>query len=134
MATCIRISESTGLALHTMTLLSESPDAMVSNQQIAEMLDVSAHHLAKVHQRLVKAGLLKAVRGPNGGFRLGRSAETITLIEVVEAVDGPFRADQCLLGRPVCRRIGCPLGAFSSSINQQVVDYYTTTTVDQLKG
>jgi len=128
------MSESTALGLHTMTLLAESPDAMVSNQEIALSLDVSAHHLAKVHQKLVKAGLLKAVRGPNGGFKLGRAAYTIVVMEVVEAIDGPFHTDQCLLGRPVCQRVGCPLGKFSSSINQQVGDFFRTTTVDQLKG
>jgi Rrf2 family protein len=90
--------------------------------------------LAKVHQRLVKSGLLRAVRGPNGGFRLGRSADTIFVIEIVEAADGPFRPDQCLLGRPVCQRVGCPLGAFSSAINKQVEEYFRATTVAQLKS
>jgi len=115
-----------------MTLLAESPEQTVSNQDLAALLDVSAHHLAKVHQRLARAGLVKAVRGPNGGCSLAKPAETITLLDVVVAIDGGLNTDQCLLGRAVCQRVGCPLGKFSDSINQQVVDYFKSTTIDKI--
>ncbi|MGO8671659.1 MAG: RrF2 family transcriptional regulator, partial [Capsulimonadaceae bacterium] len=109
-----------------------APDAMVSNRDVAEGLQVSVHHMAKVHQRLVRAGLLTAIRGPHGGFRLGRPAASIRLIDVVEAIEGPFQPEQCLLGRPKCQRTGCILGKLSDSINQQVNEFLTNTTADQL--
>ena len=47
----------------------------------------------KVLTPLVSAGVLRSLKGPNGGFRLARAASQITLLEVVEAVDGPLRAE-----------------------------------------
>jgi len=131
-ATCLRISEAGALALHTVGVLAGTPDALASNKDIAASLGVSEHHLAKVHQRLVAAGIARAVRGPSGGFRLARPASEITLLEIVEAVEGPFRPDQCLLGRPACSRAGCVLGKISSSINRQVTDFLAATTAESL--
>jgi Rrf2 family protein len=53
---------------------------------------VPATYLAKQLQALVRAGVLSATTGPRGGFRLARPAEQITLLQIVEAVDGtsPF--------------------------------------------
>jgi Rrf2 family protein len=54
--------------------------------------DVPAGYLAKQLQALVRGGVLSAVTGPRGGFRLARPAEQITLLQIVEAADGtsPF--------------------------------------------
>lgn len=132
MTPCLRISEAAALALHTVELLAGSVGVLVPNSQLAARLQVSEHHLAKVHQRLVRSGIARAVRGPSGGFSLARPAAEIKLLEVVEAVEGPFRPHQCLLGRPLCRREQCVLGAFSSSINQQVRDFLQNTSVADL--
>jgi Rrf2 family protein len=132
MSTCLRISEAGALALHTVGILASSVDKLVSNQEIAARLKVSEHHLAKVHQHLVKAGIARAVRGPSGGFALARPASEITLLEIVEAVEGPLRPSQCLLGRPKCAKDNCVLGALSSSINKQVESFLTNTRADSL--
>lgn len=130
--TCIRISEAVALAFHTLGVLVRSPEQLVSNQDIAGSLKVSSHHLAKVHQRLVHNGIIKAVRGPSGGFQLAKPANEILLMEVVQAIEGNFEPDQCLLGRPACQRGTCVLGKLSASINHQVREFLITTTVDQL--
>jgi len=133
MATCLRISESVALAFHTMSVLAEaSSKTMISNQEIAEQLHVSVNHLAKVHQRLVRAGILQAVRGPKGGFRLARPAVEITLMAIVEAVAGWSEPDQCLLGRPGCAKANCVLGAFSAQINRLMYEFLVGTTVADL--
>lgn len=133
MSTCLRISEAAALALHTVGALAQSPGEMVSNQTLAAHLKVSEHHLAKVHQRLVKAGLVRAIRGPRGGFQLARPAEEIKLLEVVQAVEGTFTPQQCLLGRPACVSGQCVMGQFSQSLNRQVREFLETTTADSLK-
>ena len=128
----LRISEASALALHTVGVIARNPDAKVSNLDIASRLAVSEHHLAKVHQRLVHCGILHAVRGPSGGFQLARPATAITLMEIVEAVEGPFAPSQCLLGRPKCQSDCCVLGVVSNSINEQVREFLVTTTADKL--
>ena len=128
----LRISEASALALHTVGVLAAQRDSQITNQDISASLNVSGHHLAKVHRSLVRAGILIAVRGPSGGFRLARDPEEIRLIQIVEAIEGPFEPSQCLLGRPKCQSDCCVLGKMSSSINEQVRTFLNDTTADKL--
>ena len=132
MSSFMRISEAASLALHTVGMLAEEPDDVIATREIASRLAVSENHLAKVHQRLSRAGIVTAVRGPAGGFRLARPAADIKLIEVVEAIDGSCRPSQCLLGRPLCRRSSCMLGGLSDAINRHVIEFLSKTSVAQL--
>ena len=132
MFTCLRISDAASMALHAVDILARSAGRLASNQDIADVLGVSANHLSKVHQRLARAGIVKATRGPGGGFELGRPASDIRLMAVVEAVDGPFTPVRCLLGRPECLREQCLLGALSDQLNSQVLDFLNGTTVADL--
>src|SRR6516165_5785541 len=63
----------------------------VSSQEIAKKRELPERFLLKVLKPLVSAGILQSVRGPGGGYRLARPATKITLLEVIEAVDGPIR-------------------------------------------
>jgi Rrf2 family protein len=128
----MKLSDAAALALHTVDYLARHPERLVSNQEVADNLGASANHLSKVHQWLVHANLVIAVRGPGGGFQLARDPAKITLLEVIEAVDGPLRPSQCLLGREKCIRETCLLGSLARNINQQVVDFFQNTTVAQL--
>jgi Rrf2 family protein len=92
----VKLPESTEWVLHAVTSLAQlEPGATVSAAQLAEHFDVPPAYLAKQLQTLVRAGVLAASTGPRGGFRLGRPAEEITLLQVVEAVDGSSRFYQC---------------------------------------
>ena len=89
----VKLPESTEWVLHATTSLAQlSPGVTASAAQLAEHYDVPAAYLAKQLQALVRAGVLVATTGPRGGFRLARPAEQITLLQVIEAVDGtsPF--------------------------------------------
>lgn len=67
MAKLVSFSEAVSLGLHTMALLAVEPERRLRNQQIAETLKASGHHLAKVMQRLVRAGLVKSTPGATSG-------------------------------------------------------------------
>jgi len=89
----VKLPESTEWVVHaTASLAQLGPGDTASAAQLAEHYDVPAAYLAKQLQALVRAGVLAAVTGPRGGFRLARPAEQITLLQVIEAVDGtsPF--------------------------------------------
>jgi Rrf2 family protein len=62
----------------------------VTSDRIAEAEGLPAPFLGKALEPLVSAGVLQSARGPNGGYRLARPARPITLLDVVEAVDGPI--------------------------------------------
>jgi Rrf2 family protein len=130
----LRISDAASLALHAMGLLATDPSEVLSTRQIAEALGASEAHLAKVMQRLTRAGLVGPVRGPKGGFGMAKNPEEIALLEVYEAIDGPLDSSACLLGRPVCRGDGCILGDLLRKINREVREYFTRTKLSELTG
>jgi Rrf2 family protein len=89
----VKLPESTEWVLHATTALAQlGQGSTASAAQLAEHYGLPAAYLAKQLQALVRAGVLTAVTGPRGGFRLARPADQITMLQVVEAVDGgaPF--------------------------------------------
>jgi Rrf2 family protein len=89
----MKLPESTEWVLHVATALAQlDPGGTASAAQLAEHYDLPVAYLAKQLQALVRAGVLSAITGPRGGFRLARPAGQITMLQVVEAVDGgsPF--------------------------------------------
>jgi Rrf2 family protein len=63
---------------------------IILSQTISEKYNIPLEYLLKILQQLVKANLLRSKRGPRGGFSLAKPAKKITLLEVIEAVDGPM--------------------------------------------
>lgn len=129
----LRISEAASLALHTMVYLAGEPRRHQSAGAIAKVLCVSGAHLSKVLQRLTKAGLLVSVRGPKGGFRLARKTEDITLLDVFEAIDGPFDPGECLMHDRTCGQVGCLFGDLLGDINGQVRSYLGGRNLEDVK-
>jgi Rrf2 family protein len=85
----MKLPESTEWVLHaTASLAQLDPGSAATAAQLAEHYDLPAAYLAKQLQALVRAGVLTAITGPRGGFRLARPADQITMLQVVEAVDG----------------------------------------------
>ncbi|MEU7882023.1 RrF2 family transcriptional regulator [Microbispora bryophytorum] len=92
----MKLPASTEWVLHCAATLAQlEPGATASAAQLAEYFDVPAPYLAKQLQALVKAGVLAAMTGPRGGFRLAREAPDITLQQIVEAVDGASSPYEC---------------------------------------
>jgi len=88
----MKISRSVVYALVATGYIAENhEDGAILAARIAKEYDISLKYLLKVLQQLVRAGILKSKRGPHGGFFLARRAEDITLLQIVEAVDGPLR-------------------------------------------
>ena len=131
MRSMLRISEAASMALHTMGLLAFDPKRAMSNREIASVLNVSSAHLAKVMQRLNKAGLVRSRRGPKGGFCLERRSEEITLLEVYEATDGPLEERGCLLDKKICTG-NCILGGLLTSTGRELKRYLSQTRVSDI--
>ena len=129
----LNISEAASLGIHALAYLSRRHgEAPVTTASIAAAYGVSEAHLSKVFQRLGKAGLVKSVRGPHGGFRLARAPGKITLREVYEALDGPLGRNHCLLGKPKCGLESCVLGSLLTDVDQRVSAYLTGTTLAEI--
>ncbi len=92
-------------ALHTLLNLDMTGGGPRGSAQLAEAHGLSASYLNKQLQQLVKAGLLLSVPGPRGGFSLAKPLAEITLLDVVEAIEGDSRVFHCEDIR-TCGRIG----------------------------
>jgi len=103
-------TEAANLAIHSLAFLASlKPTERASSGRIAGVLNVSEAHLGKVLQRLARAGVLESARGPKGGFTLSREPQQMSLLEIVELIDGPLQTEGCLLGKPVCAGGICKL-------------------------
>ncbi len=80
------------------------PDQAAFSRDIAERQDIPPSFLAKILTRLAAQGIVQTQRGVNGGVRLARPAREITLLQVVEAIDGPLSLNLCTRGPGLCPR------------------------------
>jgi Rrf2 family iron-sulfur cluster assembly transcriptional regulator len=83
-------------------LASQHPDKVCLLSDIAGAVGVPQTFLAKIFQQFSKIGLVRSYRGTGGGFILGRSPEKISLLEVVEAVEGSITPNRCVSRENEC--------------------------------
>jgi Rrf2 family protein len=102
-------------------------------EELAARVDVPREFLAKMFQRLARAGILASSKGRGGGFALARPAHAISLMDVVAALEGPGSMDRCVVGMDGCdERTACPLHDLFRPIRQRLKDYLATTTLADL--
>lgn len=138
MAGLVNVGEMGALALHVMVdlagLQKDDPDARRTARDIASSLRASVHTLQKVTRRLIAAGLVEGARGVNGGLKLAVPPEKITMLQIIEAVDGPVRCNGCMFAKRVCPPGGgCVFEQLTGGMESMVRDYFSGTTVAALR-
>ena len=92
----LRLSKKADYALMAVKHLAQRPDGgSASAREIAEAYDIPLELMAKVLQRLVRAGLLISTQGTRGGYTLSRPSGSISVADVIQAIDGPFTVTAC---------------------------------------
>ena len=92
----MKLSEGVEAAIHSVTILAAlQPGEAMPAAAFADAYEISASYLLKHLKALVADGLLESVSGPQGGYRLARAAEKITLLDIVLAIEGPRPAFRC---------------------------------------
>jgi Rrf2 family protein len=92
----MKLSEGVEAAIHcAATLASVEGGATMPGSALAEQFGLSSSYLSKHLNALTAAGVLESVPGPAGGYRLARAAERISLLDIVQAVEGPQPAFRC---------------------------------------
>jgi Rrf2 family protein len=126
----LSLSKTTGYAIQAMSHLEESGGQPATLRSIASRAKVPYPYLARRMPDLVAAGLVRSVRGKHGGVLLARSPETITLLEISEAVEARQWLDRCLLGLTACSdERACPAHAFWKEARQQIESALRKTTL-----
>lgn len=91
----LRVTKLTDYATVVLTVLAARPSEILSASDLAEHSGLEPPTVSKVLKPLAQAGLVEGLRGVHGGYRLSRDAADITLIEIVEAMEGPLAMTEC---------------------------------------
>src|SRR5215510_10141638 len=102
----LRLSKKADYALIAMKHLSHKDTGATSTcaREIAEQYDIPIELMAKVLQRLVRTGLLVSTQGTRGGYMLSRPSVSISVADVIQAIDGPFTVTACSTDKHDCEQ------------------------------
>ena len=116
-----------------MHLATVAPGKYAMVKHIAETSDIPTHFLAKILQQLARKGFLRSSKGPTGGFALRKPAEEITMIELVESIDGLTDYRRCPGGMTECND-DQPCGMHDSwkALRDRIMEYLERTSIAEL--
>lgn len=102
-------------------------------EELAQQEQAPVAFLHKALTDLAAAGIVDGQRGPAGGFALARPAEKITVLEAVEAMQGPLAVSRCLLGDEMCpRQDECGLRWAWAKVQANIVSFLRHLTLEDL--
>ncbi|MDK2977602.1 MAG: hypothetical protein PWP52_316 [Bacteroidales bacterium] len=130
MSKVVSMSEAASIALHGVILIAREKEGL-NVLKIAERTNTSKHHVAKVMQRLVKAGYLTSHRGPTGGFELRKKPEDINFLEIYEIIEGAIEIGKCPMDKQVCPFDKCIMNNVTSKMTREFKEYLREQTVNQ---
>jgi len=114
----------------TLFLASNQDGEYVSIKKLSGKLDISFHFLTKILQQLTAVNLLESLKGPNGGVRLSKPGEEISLLDIVVAIDGDDLFQECVIGLPGCgREKPCPLHNIWTTTRDDIREMLETNTL-----
>lgn len=114
--------------------LNEKENEKTGIKKISKDLKIPSPFLGKILQVLAKNKILSSTKGPNGGFGLGKPADNISLMDIVNVIDGSDHLNSCLIGLGTCseEKITCSVHDQYSSIKEdlkQLLDNQTLATL-----
>ena len=130
----LRFSKKTDYALIALKdLASGPPGASSSAREIAARYDIPVELMAKVLQRLARSGVLASHQGTRGGYHLARPATQISVVDVVQAVDGPVTVTACSNADESCDQYSkCNVRDPLWRLKDRIVRYLAALTIHEL--
>lgn len=128
------LRRNTDYALRLMVSLARhGRDASVSTRSLAQEQDVPYQLACKLMQQLHAGKLVESYMGARGGFRLGREPGRVSLLDVVEVIQGRLSLNRCLLSKTCCPRTAtCPVRAKMGELQNQMEEYLGKVTLADL--
>ena len=120
-------------ALRAMIHLADNPGGVARGTEIARMEHIPKYYLEKVIRDLMRRGLVRARRGPGGGYQLARPPETISFRDVIEAVEGPITLNVCVDGSAACNlQPTCRMFRVWEEGQRVLLDVFSHTTLSEV--
>lgn len=125
-------------ALRALADIGETNNQKLSIHTISQKQGISKKYLENIFHQLKKAGILSSMRGPDGGYRLSRSPDKISMYEIISALEGPLHMVHCLDNEKGCSRIDtCSSRDFWGDlrkINRDFLSGQTLKEIIRIKG
>jgi Rrf2 family protein len=131
----LKLTKKADYGLMAMKHLAErAHEGACSAKDVADAYGIPQEALAKILQRLVKAGLLHSQHGANGGYTLARAARQISAFEVIRAIDGPLFITSCITVRGECGQSGrCTIREPLRRVNESIEQVLRRITISEMK-
>lgn len=128
------LRRNTDYALRAMVnLASHYGNEPISTRTIATEEDISYQLACKLMQRLQKAKLVTSCMGANGGFTLNKKPSRISLLDVINAIQGPISINRCLLGLNACKKQkNCSIRSKLVGLQDSISGYLSDIKLDKL--
>jgi len=107
----VLITRATEYAIRALLYLAKQPKGeIVLKKDICRTQDITPAFLTKILQPLIKSGVVGSQRGVGGGFYLLKDPEEVTLLDVVNAEEGPLHLNHCIAQKGICEKdVFCPV-------------------------
>lgn len=129
----MQITRETDYAIRCILHMSEEPERVSVVDEISKSKNIPKSFLAKILQRLVKAGIVFSLRGVKGGFHLAKEPKDISLLTVIEAIEGPISINKCVLDKRICNLTGsCTVHPVWLEIRREIEEKLSKKTFDEL--
>jgi Rrf2 family protein len=131
----LKLTKKADYGLMAMRHLAEHPHGLAcSAKDVADAYGIPQEVLAKILQRLAKAGLLRSQHGINGGYRLARDAREISAFEVIQAIDGPLFITSCITVRGECEQTErCTIREPLRKVNHSIEEVLKRITISEMR-
>ena len=131
----LKLTKKADYGLMAMKHLAEHvTEGAFSAKDVADAYGIPPEALAKILQRLAKAGLLTSQHGINGGYTLARDPKTISAFEVIKAIDGPLFITSCVTVRGECGQSNrCTIREPLRKVNESIEQVLRNIKISQMK-
>lgn len=127
------VTRETDYAVRCILYLAQANDQVMNVTEVSRKMHIPKTFLAKIFQRLAKADLVESVRGMNGGFRLAKKPSAISLLDIMEAIQGASCINVCAVNSKKCKRSSfCTVHPFWVDLRQEVNKRLQEQTIDKL--
>ena len=131
----MKIGRSTAYAIIATCYIAQQPEKKtVLSHDISNKYDIPLEYLLKILQQLVRANILHSKRGPRGGFTLARPAAKITMLQILETVDGPMVNHMSIADHTGKAKSGIRADKAFDKALAQARDHYKKITLGSLIG
>ena len=131
----LKLTKKADYALMAMKHLAERfSQGSLSAKDVADAYGIPPEALAKILQKLAKAGLLHSQHGTKGGYTLARAPHTISAFEVIQAIDGPLFITSCITVRGECGQSDrCNIREPLRKVNNSIEDVLRRIKISEMK-